>query len=65
MKAVCPNNPEHNKFITVAHITQYWKVDSEGYFIEFAENCLEVTHGPDEGNSWTCDICGAEAIVTD
>lgn len=63
MKAVCPKNPNHKRFITVAHITQDWKVDEEGHFIEVAEDCLEVTHGPDEDNSWSCDICGAEAIV--
>ena len=37
MKAVCPNNPNHNRFITVAHITQDWKVDENGNFIEVVE----------------------------
>lgn len=65
MKAVCSNNPEHDRFITVAHVTQDWVVDENGNFLEVAEECLEVTHGPDKYNSWICDICGAEATISD
>ena len=65
MKAVYPNNPKHNRFITVAHITQDWKVDENGNFIEVVQECCDVIHGPDRDNYWTCDICGADAIVID
>lgn len=64
MKAVCPNDPKHDKFITVAHVAQEWLVDSEGDFLEHKGD-LEVTHKPDKDNCWTCHYCGAEAIVTD
>ena len=45
-------------------ITHDWKVDENGNFIEVVEECCDVTHGPDGDNYWTCDICGANAIVT-
>lgn len=32
MKAICPNNKNHEEFITTAHIIQDWKVDSKGKF---------------------------------
>lgn len=65
MKARCPKNENHKEFITVTHISQDWKVDEEGNFLEVVEDCCEVVHGPDSGNIWTCDICGADAIVED
>ena len=33
MKATCPNDPNHNRFLTTAHVMEEWKVDSEGNFI--------------------------------
>jgi len=65
MKATCPNNVEHKKFNTVAHVTEFWVVDEEGNFLEVAEDVGEVTHGPDPGNIWICEECGAEAKVRD
>lgn len=63
VQARCPKDESHQEFVTVAHITQDWKVDEKGNFLEVAEDCLEVTHGPDRDNIWSCHICGAEAIV--
>jgi hypothetical protein len=63
MKAVCPNDPTHNRFITVAHVSQDWVVDEEGNFIEEVAT-QEVVARPDVGNSWTCKVCGVEAKVT-
>ena len=63
MHATCPTNPDHNKFVTVAHIMQDWLVDAEGNFLEATEECLDVTHGPNPENTWTCNECGAVAIV--
>jgi hypothetical protein len=63
MKAICPQNPKHNRFITTAHVCQEWIVDSEGNFIEEACACLEVTHDPHPQNIWTCTECHSEAIV--
>ena len=64
MKARCPKNETHKRFITVAHVTEDWVVDEKGNFIEVCdETCGETTHGPDPENTWQCAICFAEAIV--
>ena len=63
MKAVCPNDPSHKKFITVAHVTEDWVVDEKGNFIE-SLGAIETVHGPDEGNIWSCNTCGADAEVS-
>lgn len=63
MKATCSNNPEHQIFITTAHVMQDWKVDEHGNFLEEVGN-LETTHEPDPDNCWTCAVCGADAKVT-
>lgn len=63
MKAVCPKDPTHNRFITVAHVMEDWLVDERGDFVEQL-NVLETTHGPCVGNYWECAICHAEAKVT-
>ena len=61
-KHVCPNGCG-NRFHASAHVTQEWCVDGEGNFIEVVNNCLEVTHKPDNDNIWTCVKCGAEAVI--
>lgn len=63
MRAVCPNNPEHDRFRTVAHVMEDWIVDEKGSFLENL-GCLQVDHGPDAGNNWTCMECEEEAEVT-
>lgn len=62
LTAVCPNNPEHKEFITVAHVSEDWVVDEHGNFIEVFE-AGEVVSKPQPGNSWTCKECGAQAEV--
>jgi hypothetical protein len=62
MIAVCPNNKKHKQFITTAHEMHEWVVDSSGEFIRDIK-CLEVTHGPDELNTFACKTCGAEAGI--
>lgn len=57
---VCPNNCSAN-FITSAHVMQDWKVDPEGNFVECIDGAVETTHGPDDGNIWTCAECGETA----
>lgn len=64
MKARCPRDPSHKEFYTVAHVMEDWRVDQDGAFIE-SIGCLEVEHGPDPGNTWTCAVCGADATVED
>jgi cytochrome oxidase Cu insertion factor (SCO1/SenC/PrrC family) len=63
MKATCPNNPEHKKFVTVAHISQDWVVDENGNFIEVYNECNETVAPPNPDNIWECNECGASAIV--
>lgn len=63
MLAVCPDNPEHKQFGTVVHQTHDWMVDETGELLNDL-GLLEVTHGPNPGNTWTCMECGAAAVVT-
>jgi len=62
MKAICPNDALHNQFITTAHVVEDWVVDAHGNFIE-SLGAVETAHKPDQGNTWTCKVCGAEAKV--
>ena len=64
MKAcrVCPNGCGDN-FYATAHVTQLWKVDGFGNFIETAEDCSQVTHKLDEDDEWACAICGIVAVT--
>jgi len=63
MKAICPEDSTHDEFVTSAHIAQLWVVDSVGDFISVAMDCTDVTHHPESGNIWECNICGADAVV--
>jgi hypothetical protein len=63
MKAVCPNSPEHKRFVTVAHVMQDWLVDEDGDFIAVRDPDVDTSFRPNPGNIWTCDACGAEADV--
>jgi hypothetical protein len=69
LKITCPKNPKHNRFSTTAHVMQEWVVDEGGEFVRCADSCMEVTHGPTNGNSFICvnkhkgRICGADAVV--
>ncbi len=64
MKAICPNNPDHKTFETVAHVSQDWKVDETGNFLEVVDESVETVAFPNPDNTWTCCTCGAEATVT-
>lgn len=63
MKAVCPKNPKHKRFLTTAHVMQEWEVNENGDFNRVTVDCLETTHEPDSRNIWTCAVCGAQAKV--
>jgi hypothetical protein len=62
MRARCPKNEDHKLFITVIHVMQDVVVDEYGKFEEEVET-LQTTHGAHQDNTWTCKICGTEAIV--
>lgn len=61
-KHICPKCG-HDQFTTTAHVVQTWLVDKFGNFIDEVSSCDEVTHNPDDGNTWYCEKCGAEAIL--
>lgn len=64
MKATCTKDPTHDRFVTVAHVTEDWVVDEGGDFVRVHESSeVYVVHGPNPGNTWTCDVCGAEVTV--
>lgn len=63
MKAVCPTSPDHDIFITVAHVIEEWVVNRDGSYRENLD-VLEVAQKPSPENIWTCASCGKEAKVT-
>jgi hypothetical protein len=65
MKAICPNDPKHNRFYTTAHITQEWAVNGNGDFLESVApyDHTDVTHGPTPKKVWECAVCGANVLV--
>ena len=65
MKAICPVSPEHNRFLTTAHVMQEWVVDESGYFVDVSVECLEFSHGPDSDNVWQCYDCEHEGEYTE
>lgn len=47
-------------FSVTAHVTQDWIVDGNGQFLNSVNNCVEVTHRPDDDDMWACASCGFE-----
>jgi hypothetical protein len=62
IKATCPNNPDHDRFITTAQVIEDWYVDEHGVFIK-SKKATHVVERPCIGNIWTCVVCGIEANV--
>jgi len=58
--ARCPKSDDHKEFVTVAHVSEDWKVDECGNFIEVVDQG-EVVANVSTDNIWTCVTCGAEA----
>ena len=52
------------EFLTTAHVAQTWRVNWDGEFIEEISTD-ETTAPPEDGNIWTCAVCGAEAVRMD
>ncbi len=59
MKHICPYCGGR-KFAVTAHVTQDWIVDENGDWEETTNDCVEVTHHPDDNDVWCCDKCGEE-----
>lgn len=56
----CPKC-ESESFNVSAHVVQEWKVDHNGTFMGVVDDCLEVTHYPDDEDVWDCENCGYSA----
>lgn len=48
------------RFAVTAHVTQDWIVDEYGDWDETINDCVEVTHHPDDDDVWCCAKCGME-----
>ena len=48
-------------FEVTVHVTQEWKIDCNGTFLEALNECVEVTHYPDETDIWSCANCDFSA----
>lgn len=48
------------RFVVTAHVTQDWIVDGNGNFEKCVNDCVEVTHSPDQDDVWSCAECGHE-----
>lgn len=57
----CPKCGGKN-FYVVAHVTQGWKVDEHGNFVDVVEDCIETLHEPNNDDIWECWKCGYHAI---
>lgn len=62
MKATCVKDKNHNRFITVAHVSEDWVVDENGNWISTLAS-LETVSSPNKDNEWTCQVCGSKAVV--
>ena len=47
----------HDKFMVTAHVTQDWVVDGCGNFVRSLNDCVEVTHHPNDEDIWDCEKC--------
>ncbi len=64
MKISCPKDSTHKQFSATAHVTEDWKVNAKGIFLETMDSCDSQTiHAPDADDLYTCISCGAEAKV--
>ena len=50
-----------NQFLVTAHVTQDWEVDGNADFIKAVNDCVDVTHKPDDEDLWECNNCGYAA----
>lgn len=48
-------------FEVTAHVTQDWRIDSNGTFLQSLNECVEVTHYPNEDDIWDCANCSFSA----
>ena len=46
------------EFYVNAHVVQGWLVDNNGEYIATTEECVCISHEPDDDDIWECKICG-------
>ena len=61
--AICGKDFRHDQFYTDAHVSQTWKVDARGNFLEELLTD-ETTVRPNSDYQWTCAICGSGVIMS-
>lgn len=49
------------RFVATAHVTQDWELNANGDFTSTINDCVEITHQPDDDDIWACAECGYEA----
>ena len=49
------------QFITTGHVVQEWLVNECGLCIDVRDDCICVTHEPDNKDIWECFACGYSA----
>ena len=64
MKKACPKCGGRT-FAVNAHVVQGWLVNEDGEYVATTEDCVEVTHEPDDDDLWCCESCGHEASGRD
>ncbi len=47
----------YEEFYVIAHVTQDWLVNNNGNFLDVIDDCVEVTHFPDDMDIWECAKC--------
>lgn len=55
----CPKCGAETFYVT-AHVTQDWMVDGNEEYLGTIDDCVEVTHHPDDMDFWCCTKCGYE-----
>jgi hypothetical protein len=60
MKASCPKDSTHKRFITTVIVQESWVLDEEGNQLATLAR-LEVA--PNYSTPWTCAECGQPAIL--
>ena len=52
----------YKRFIVSAHVVQEWVVDENESFEEVWNDCICVTHNPNDEDIWQCYDCGFESV---
>lgn len=48
-------------FVAYGHVVQEWLMDKSGLCVDVLNDCVSVTHEPDNEDIWECYYCGYKA----